>query len=198
MAIPLPEHTARWSLTELRGRLAEITSGPGGASLSVAMDLVASAQRAGETVAWISARPSSFFPPDAAAAGVDLPALAVVRVRGAQAAGRAADKLLRSNGFGLLVLDLDVAGGKLRAALTVAHQARLLALAQKHSASVLFLVEKHAGASSLGSLISLRVEARRRRTADGRFVCELVALKDKRHASGWTHGEAFDGPAGVR
>lgn len=186
---------ARWELAELRGRLVEITSAAAGAPLSVAIDLVAKAQRGGETVAWIAARPSNFFPPDAAASGVDLAALVVVRVRGAQVAARAADKLLRSDGFGLVILDLEPAT---QAELSTALQARLLALAQKHAAGVVFLLEKRGDAPSLGSLVSLRVEARRRRTTEGRFVCDLFALKDKRQASGWTHGEAFDGPAGVR
>ena len=44
--------------------------------------------------------------------GIDLDALPVVRVPDARAAGRAADHLVRSGGFGLVVIDLVVVVAK--------------------------------------------------------------------------------------
>ncbi len=47
-------------------------------------------------------------------------------------------------------------------------------------------------------LPSLRGEVRRKRCAEGRFTCELHALKDKRRGPGWRHSEVFHGPTGLR
>src|SRR5688572_143463 len=118
-----------WGLASLTGRLTEVSGSHTAASLTLVFRLVVQAQRIGETVAWIAASGSTFFPPDAGAAGADLSALPVVlcfppparchpppapprgSLRGrwateAAEAVRAADLLLRSGGFGLVVLDL--------------------------------------------------------------------------------------------
>lgn len=181
-----------WAFGALVGRLAELSSTRAGAQLTFAIGLVREAQLTGETAAWIGPRTSSFFPPDAHGAGVDLNALPIVRLPSAQEMGRAADQLLRSGAFGLLCLDLGL--DRLADPLLT----RLLGLAQKHAAAVLFLTEKPSDAPSLSSLISLRAEVQRTRREAGRFVCELRALKDKRRSPGWTFSEEADGPAGLR
>jgi recombination protein RecA len=182
------------------------------ASLTLAIDLVLEAQQQGEPVAWISTRESSFFPPDAAANGVDLGALPVVHANSGRTAGRAADRLLRSGAFALIIIDLGrtergrtergrtergraVGAG---AGLPLPLQSRLLQLALKHDAAVLFLTEKPSTAPSLGSLVSLRAQARRRKTGPGRYTCELLVLKDKRHGPGWQHDTFRNGPPGLR
>ncbi len=216
-AAPAEESAPRpaFSLAQLGGRLAELSSSRAGAQLSFALRLVREAQESGETAAWIGARSSSFFPPDAEACGIDLSALPVVRLGSAQEMGRAADQLLRSGAFGLLVVDLGGLGGPggerarespgaARLAAPVGAQlsapllTRLLGLAQKHAAAVLFLTEKPGEAPSLSSLVSLRAEVSRAQRRPGRFLCELHALKDKRRAPGWTELEEFRGPAGLR
>lgn len=181
-----------WGLASLAGRLAEVSGSRSAASLTLVFRLVVEAQRGGETVAWIAASGSTFFPPDAVAAGADLSALPVVWAAEAAAAGRAADLLLRSGGFGLVVLDLG-AGRTLPApALT-----RLAGLAQRHDAALVLITEKDSAQASLGSLISLRVQAARVRREGDRFVCEALALKDKRHGPGWKHVEVCRGPDGL-
>src|SRR3989304_5534342 len=95
-----------WGLPQITGGLLEF-SGPGAtAPLTAAFGLVLEAQRGGEPVAWITLPPSTFFPPDAAAAGIDLSSLAVVRARDPHTAARSAMQLTRSGGFGLVVIDL--------------------------------------------------------------------------------------------
>jgi recombination protein RecA len=183
---------AAWCLEELAGRLVELSGHGASAVLTLAMRLVVDAQRRGEPAAWITAAGSSFYPPDAAEAGVDLDALLVVRVPEAAAVGRAADPLLRSGGFGLAVLDLGVAP------LLDALQSRLLGLAQTHQAAVLCLTARKRDAGSLGSLVSLRAEAVRVRVAEGRFRVELQVLKDKRRGPGWKQAEEHRGAAGLR
>lgn len=165
----------------------------GSAALTAAASLLWKAQQFGEPAAWINARTSSFYPPDLDAAGIDLAALVVVRTDGAAAAARAADKLLRSGAFGLVILDLGP-----HAALPQPLVTRLLGLAQRHHAAVVFLTEKSADQSSLAPIVSLRVTAARRRLADGRFACTVEARKDKRRAPGWTVEETFRGPPGLR
>jgi recombination protein RecA len=177
-------------LRELRGRLSEITSAGAGAAVTLAFRVLLDAQGAGEPVAWITTRRVCFFPPDAAESGADLEALAVVRVPSPPDILRAADMLARSGAFGLYVLDVGPAD------VPMAAQSRLLGLAQKHDAAVLFLTKK--GGPSLGSLVSLRGEARRARTGPGAFSCELTVVKDKRRAPGWTHTEVCRGSTGLR
>ena len=192
LSVPLRE---TWGLARLSGRIVEISAWGASAPLTAAFGLVLEAQRKGEAAAWITFESAAFFPPDAAATGVDLETLAVVRVKDARSAGRAADQLVRSAGFGLVVIDLgkDVLAAPL---LT-----RLMGLAQKHDTAVVILTEKPPQSASLSSLVSLRVEARR--TFIGaeelrRAEVEIRVLKDKRQGPGDAKAEVCRGPAGLR
>ena len=181
----------RFVRAQLTGRLVELSAQGASATTTAAIALVRSAQEEGEPVAWIALPRASFYPPDVADSGVDLDALVVVRAADATIAARAAERLLRSGAFGLIVIDLGP-----DQIVPTAHQGRLVTLAQQHDAAVVFLTEKPADASSLGSLISLRAEAMRRR--DGtRFACAVRALKDKRRGPGWDEEEAYRAPAGM-
>ncbi|MCK6449172.1 MAG: hypothetical protein L6Q99_22475 [Planctomycetes bacterium] len=94
-----------WTFPELAGRLVEIHGEHGGV-LSLAARLVHDAQRRGELAAWVLARDTSFFPPDLADGGIDLEGLVVVRAPTPGGGARAADLLMRSGAFGLVVLEL--------------------------------------------------------------------------------------------
>ena len=134
-----------------------------------------------------------FYPPDAAETGVDLAALVVVRVPNAAASARAAERLLRSGAFGLVVIDLGLGDEQ---DLSMAQQGRLVTLAQAHDAAVVCLTEKSAEATSLGSLVSVRAEAVR--TGQGELQqIEVRALKDKRRGPGWSRATKVRGPAGM-
>lgn len=186
--------TPSWTWPELAGRLCEISGARGGA-LTLALRLVHDAQRRGETVVWVGERSSSFFPPDAAAGGVDLDSLVVVHSTVPNFGPRAADFLMRSGAFGLVVLESS--GGDVPQAL----QSRWLAAAQRHDVVLLIVGEKPRGARSLGSLISLYGEvevARANSDDDGDFLCTLTVTKDKRRAPGWRHVEVCRGPVGLR
>lgn len=189
--VPSP---ARWGIEALAGRLSELSGLGPTARLSLAAGLVCEAQRAGETAAWIANRRSTFFPPDAAASGVDLARLPVVFAPDAPAAARAAWRLIQSGGFGLVVLDLV---GSV-AEVPIPLQSRLTGAAQAHGAAVVFVTEKAADHASLGSLVSLRCEAHLEEAGSGRFLCTARALKDKRRGPGWTYTEVRRGPAGLR
>jgi hypothetical protein len=196
------------------GRLVELG---GAAQTTAAVTLLRAVQHEGETAAWIQIVGGDLYPPDLAAAGVDIEALIVVHtppqtsanhpapalVGGPRSSGsgpgsglgggpagqcRAAELLLRSGGFGLIILDFG--RGEPRG--STAWQGRLLGLARQHAARVVILRERsHEPApASLGPLTSLRLDSRierdprpedppgfRPRTA--RFVLRHELLKNK-------------------
>jgi recombination protein RecA len=182
----------QWKLSQLTGRLVEVSAIGPSAVLTAAVDRVLQAQVEGEPVAWITPVDQSFYPPDLADSGVDLDALVVVRSPSSVASSRACERLLRSGAFGLVVVD---AGAD--AQLSTAHQGRLVALAQQHDAAVVYLTEKNERQPSLGSLVSLRVEAVRERV-DGGYRLAARALKDKRRGPGWIHHATLLPPAGLK
>jgi recombination protein RecA len=169
----------------------EISASAAAASLTLAFGLVRQAQERGEPVGWITGMASAFYPPDAAQGGTDLAALVVVRLGAAENIARAGEKLLRSGGFGLIVLDL---GG---ADIPMPLQSRLTGLAHHHHTALVCLTEKDRKAFSLGSLVSLRAHAGKKRALENRFACTLQVLKDKRRGPTWKHEELYFGPAGL-
>ena len=183
---PLP-----WSLAAIAGRFIEISTSASAASLTLAFGLVREAQEQGEPVGWVTSTGSFFYPPDAAHGGIDLAALVVIRVLHAGVISTAGEKLLRSGGFGLVVLDLGSAD------IPVPLQSRLTGLAQHHHAALVCLTEKESKTFSLGSLVSLRAHAERHRSSESRFACRLRVLKDKRRGPTWSHEELCCGPAGL-
>jgi len=182
---------APWSLAEVAGRLVEISGSTASAALTIAFSLVREAQQHGEPVGWVTSAASSFYPPDAARGGADLSALVVVRLADAPSIARAGEKLLRSGGFGLIVLDLGAVD------IPMPLQTRLTGLAHRHHTALICLTEKFAATFSLGSLVSLRVHAEKKRTADSRFACALRVLKDKRRGPTWNYEELYTAPAGL-
>lgn len=180
-------------LCELSGRLCELSGDRSAAQLTSAFGLVREAQRMGEPAAFVMTTESTFYPPDLVGAGVDLEALVVIRVAAVADVPRAAEHLVRSGGFGLVACDLGAV-----ARVPMPLLSRLSGQVRKHATALLFLTEKDEDAPSLGSLISLRGEARRAREDDGVFTVSVRVLKDKRRAPGWGYAEACRGPAGVR
>lgn len=207
-----------WGLSLFRGRLAEISGSSASAVLTLAFDLVREAQGLGEPAAWISERARTFFPPDAAAAGADLERLAVILVPSPERAPAAADTLVRSGGFGLVVIDLagmetvgGEGGGRGRRTsnercVPLGIQSRLAALAERHGTAVVVLTEKSEGRPSLGPLVSLRVAAERGEEnargagagSKGLPVVEARILKDKRRGARISRKELCHGPPGWR
>jgi len=201
----------RWGLADLAGRLVELSGEGDSAALTLAVGLVAKAHRHGENVAWVCVA-DPLFPPDAAAAGVDLAALPVVLLplpsprRAATRAGgrrntrrgedgataaRAILHLLRAGCFALVVVDL----GEIE--LPPATPPLLAHLARRHGTALLCLTHKGEAISSLSPLVSLRLHTRRGAAEGGRFPCTLTALRDHRRGPGWHHVERCRGPAGL-
>lgn len=182
---------AAWSLEVIAGRFIALEpSDSGTAVLSLMAGLIREAQMQAGLVAWITEPRRLFFPPDFAAAGVDLAALPVVRAPELAQAARAADILLRSGSFALLVLDGD---GQ---ALPLALQTRLAGLAQQHHTALVCL-RSPGEAASRGSLVSLRCMTYKRRVGHDCFSVGFRAAKDKQQPPGWTHQELRHGPYGL-
>jgi recombination protein RecA len=180
-----------WNLAAIAGRFIEISASGSAASLTLAFGLVREAQKQREPVGWVTSMGSFFYPPDAAHGGIDLATLVVIRVLHPASIPTAGEKLLRSGGFGLVVLDLGIAN------IPMPLQSRLIGLAQRHHAALVCLTEKVSKTFSLGSLVSLRAHAERQRSSDNRFACRLRVLKDKRRGPTWSHEELCRGPAGL-
>ncbi len=115
-----------WTLDEVAGRLVEISGSTASAALTLTFSLVREAQRHGEPVGWVTLADSFFYPPDVARGGTDLSALVVVRLAKVESIARAGEKLLRSGGFGVVVLDLGAAD------IPMPLQTRLTGLAHRH------------------------------------------------------------------
>ncbi|MEY4579620.1 MAG: hypothetical protein RL701_4323 [Pseudomonadota bacterium] len=190
----------RFDLEEAAGRLVELSGSGASAVLTTATKLVLHAQAAAELVAWVGTDESSFYPPDVAQSGVDLASLVVVRMPSANCKrpvptllAVAAERLLRSGAFGLVLLDL----GR-EPVLSQPLQSRLLGLAQHHQAAVVCLTEKAEDSASIGSLVSLRAHVSRTWLGAERFECELRVCKDKRRGPVWSEREICRGPMGLR
>lgn len=183
-----------WQGKALAGRIIELSGSTGRTSTAVSMLLAA--QREGETVVWIEPTDGALYPPDLAAAGVDLDALVIVRVptkEGPEGLCRVAEWLVRSGGFGLLVMDLM---GRAPAAQSP-WQTRLSGMLRRHDAQLCVLSDSEAAAPSLGAMVALRLEPQRQRDEDGSFLLSHHILKNK---LGVVHGPAPErrrAPAGL-
>src|SRR5919197_3018566 len=106
---PAVTHSNEWRLSQIAGRFVEIAGFHNSSALTLTLTMVLDAQRHSEPVGWVSSTESIFYPPDAAGLGIDLKSLVIVRVPNFDAIARAGEKLIRSGGFGLVVLDIGTA-----------------------------------------------------------------------------------------
>jgi recombination protein RecA len=178
-------------------RLVELAGDHAAACTTTAVALVRDAQLRGETTAWIQPRGGALYPPDVARMGVDLEALAVVQVPPSalpHGPCRAAELLLRSGGFGLVVVDLE---GGVPPGAGETWQARLGALARTHQTSVILLSRKAPHHGSLGALVTVRIEPRRERVGEGRFAIVHHVIKNKSGTPPTIDDDRYRGPAGL-
>lgn len=177
-----------------RARLIELATGPGAASVTAAVQIALLAQREGDPVAWLQLERAGLFPPDLAACGLDLAALAVVhvpRAEGALGLAKGAELVLRTGAFGAVVLDLTGAAPPRGEAWL----SRLGALAREHDCRVVLLGA--AAQSSRGAMIALRLRAVRKRQRPGRFTLEAELLRRKAGLSASLPSPAVRGPEGL-
>jgi recombination protein RecA len=138
----------------------------------------------------VSATADTVFPPDLAENGVDPAGLVFVFAADALQAARAAEHLLRSGAFALVVLDLEH-----DADISDAAQGRLLRLARATDAAVLCISR---GDTVLrGSMISLRGRTSRVATTDGRYRLRIHITRDKHGGPAVRSGEVCHAPPGM-
>jgi recombination protein RecA len=169
------------SLSEVlpRARLIEVSGTHACARTTTAVSCLIQAQARGELVAWVQPKDGALFPPDLAAAGVDLESLIVIHVprhAGPVALARAAEWLARSGAFGLTVIDLTDA---LPRGSSVNWQGRLRGLLRQYDGRIILLTSNAYEEPSSGPLVSLRVEAHRGALQADYFEVHARILKDK-------------------
>jgi recombination protein RecA len=145
-----------------RGRIVELTGDDSG-KLSIALGLLATATRDGGLAAIVDPA-RAFYPPSAAAAGVQLANLAVVQPAGLPQALEALATLLQTEGFTALVYDLPRGGKEPNAG-----QLSRLAAAAAHTGTLLLVLTSTGRARTatstnrpLGYFASVRLLAERR------------------------------------
>ncbi|MBN2341024.1 MAG: hypothetical protein JXX29_15215 [Deltaproteobacteria bacterium] len=187
-----------WSFAALEGRLVSMLPGVMSASLSAVFQVIRDAQEEGETVAWVGGVQSGFYPPDAARWGVDLAAVAVIRVASDKDMWFAADTLIRSGGVGLVVIDSASMGDQRVSKGATVLQHRLSGLARTHGTAVLILPsgsERETG----GALVSLTVQTQMRPLDSPASIYNVLVTpqRDKTGASHWKIEELCDAPDGL-
>lgn len=181
-----------------RARLVELSGRHGCARTTTAVSCVIQAQARAELVAWVQPKDGSLFPPDLAAAGVDLDSLIAIHVprhAGPFALVRAAEWLARSGAFGLTVIDLSDA---LPPGASANWQGRLQGLLRQHDGRILLLTSNAHEDPSCGPLIGLRVEPQRGPLHSDRFEIQTRILKDKVGISTELASADPIAPAGLR
>ena len=145
-----------------RGRIVELTGDDSG-KLSIALGVLATATQAGGLAAIVDPA-RAFYPPSAAAAGVQLANLAVVQPAGLSQALEAIATLLQTEGFTALVYDLPRGGKEPNAS-----QLSRLAAAAAHTGTLLLMLSSAsraraaaAGNRPLGYFASVRLLVERR------------------------------------
>ncbi|MGB5811484.1 MAG: hypothetical protein WBG86_13180 [Polyangiales bacterium] len=162
-----------------RARLVEVSGRHACARTTTAVSCVIHAQARGELVAWVQPRDGALFPPDLAAAGVDLEAFVAIHVpqhAGPFALVRTAEWLARSGAFGLTIIDLTDAMPKGSSA---NWQGRLQGVLRQYDGRMLLLTSNQLEDASSGPLVGLRVEPQRGPLLGDRFEVQPRILKDK-------------------
>ena len=179
-----------WRFDNLVGILAEVSEETASGSLSFVAEIIVEAQSRNEPVAWVAGTDSIFFPPDLLNRGVDLSAVAIIRVPGETDSLTAAEWLLRSGAMGLVIVDSDKSWNVSDASL-----GRILKLAERSQCAVVFLTRKGRHEPSLGSRISLRGCITR---SGAEPLCiDIHIVKDKRSNSSFRQSRHYHGPTGM-
>ena len=177
-------------VSSMRGHLVEIEDTSGSAITTLSAAVVYEAQSSGRCAAWVTTRGDLPVAEDLAAWGIDLKALLFVRAPDARAAGRAAERLLRTGAWAAVVLEPGAF------VFEPARVGRLSRLAETHHATVLVRREGRAGPGS--SLVGMRLRATRDRAGGGPPSLAVDVLRHRRGGAGSRWTTTCDGPPGLR
>lgn len=186
------------SLAGLSGQVVEFSGWENPAGMSLAASLLRECQEQGGIGAWISSRGDDggtlFFPPDFESGGVDCSSLPVLWAASAPDAFSIAEKLMRSRGFGMLVLDLT----GIRRPRPSGGLGRLYRAARDSQCLALCLTRRRPGDASLDPMVFVHAQAAFLAAEEG-GTCDvsLTVQKDKHHAPGRTLRRRYGSPAGL-
>ena len=182
--LPLTTLASGWSSVDAllggglpRGRLTEVVGARSSGKTSFALAAAARTSSAGQLVAWIDGT-GELYPPVAAALGVDLERLLIVKSSARPdeggsglAAARAGEIVARSHAFGLVVLDLPE-----RASFPERAAARLRAAAHEAGVAVVALTARRGALPHAHCQLDVAAAARQAQDAPTlrRFVVTLV------------------------
>jgi len=177
-------------VSSLRGHLVEVDDGPGRAVTTLGASVVYEAQASGRCAAWVTTRDDLPLAEDLVAWGIDLQALLFVRAPDARAAGRAAERLLRTGAWAAVVLEPGAF------VFEPARIGRLSRLAETHHATVLVRREGRAGPGS--ALVGMRLQASRERPSHEPPRLAIDVVRHRRGGAGSRWTTTCDGPPGLR
>jgi hypothetical protein len=190
-----PENRRSFNLKGLTGKVVEFSGWNQSACLSLTIPLILECQRGVKECAWIlpeSIRGESlFFPPDFLRAGIDCGRIPIIRSHNAVDSFGIAEKLVRSGGFALVVLDLTA--GKAVRDSTVG---RLNSIVQRYQCLVLCLTRNPPGAPSMDPMIFIHVHVEAQ-LHKGQFQVTAVVQKDKTQAPGYRMKWNYEAPTGM-
>jgi len=185
-----------WRFSELAGRVMEASGWNQSACLTLAAGLIRESQEEGRLCAWImpgnDRDESLFFPPDFADSGIICSMLPILRCRSNADGFGLAEKLLRSGGFGLVVIDLT-SGRSLKGRVV----GRVHVLARKFSSLVLCLTRSPTGSPSLDPMVFLHVHVDASINSEGRIGVMPHIEKDKTHIVRHSMELLYDAPLGL-
>jgi hypothetical protein len=179
-----------WQFEDLVGILSEISEESACGAVSFVAEIILQAQYRNEPAAWVAGSSSAWFPPDLSYRGVDLAAVAVIRAGGEAESLTAAEWLVRSGGWGLVIVD---AGGEWKA--SDASLGRIQKLAERARCAAVFLTRKPPHEPPLGSRISLRGCVAKAGTDPSRVV--ITTTRDKRSNTSTQVRRHYHGPPGL-
>jgi recombination protein RecA len=185
-----------FDLTGLAGKVVEFSGWNQSACLSLTIPLILECQSGNKECAWIL--PSSehggslFFPPDFAEAGIACSRIPIVRSKNAQDSFAIAEKLVRSGGFGLVVLDLTE-GKRVRAS-TIG---RINSMTQRFKTLALCLTRNPPGHPSLDPMISIHIHISVFAAPGRNCTVKATVQKDKTQAPGLNMKWLYETPIGL-
>ena len=179
-----------WHFDNLIGLVAEISEEVPSGAVTVAADIIVEAQCRNEPVAWVAGTDSIFFPPDFHERGIDLSAVSVIRAGGEAESLMAAEWLIKSGAWGLVIVDVDCQWNISDASLF-----RIQKVAGRNLCAAVFLTRKRCHDPSLGSGIALRgcVSS----SGSGPFIVDVLTIKDRRFHSSSRRRRQYNGSSGM-
>lgn len=190
-----PVKPRTFDLAGLTGKVVEFSGWNQSACLSLTIPLIIESQKGVKECAWIlpaSKRGESlFFPPDFNSAGIDCSRIPIIRSANVVDSFSIAEKLIRSGGFALVVLDLTE-GKRVRAS-TVG---RISSVAQRYQSLLLCLTRNPPGQPSLDPMIFIHVHVEAQLNG-GRYQVKATVQKDKTQSPGLQMKWIYETPIGL-